>query len=287
MMRLPILWLRGFPFWRRHGFTLIEIVIGLAVVAILAALITPLAFQAFQSSNEEATRTEIEEIFRAIVGNPERGKFGYLGDMGRLPTTLSELLVQGNQPAFHTADGTNEHVGGVGTGWRGPYLLGQFDPNELFVDAWGRPYSYTADPTQGQTNQAGQIISAGPDGALGTGDDIEFPVRPPGLANSQSPVQVTSTLIVTVIVNDIPQPNGLTVEIFSAQDGEQVLNDTKETATDGNAPFRFTIPGGVDVVSATHTSGATTVTRVVTIPVVPGTQVSRQIILKTSARVAM
>lgn len=39
-------------------------------------------------------------------------------------------------------------------------------------DAWGQPLSYTASPTRGS---GFLIVSAGPDGAFGTADDICFP----------------------------------------------------------------------------------------------------------------
>lgn len=259
------------------GSSLIEVLIGLAVVAALVAFLAPLAFQAIEASKEEATRKDVERIFKAIVGAPDQGSFGYLGDMGRLPATLSELVEQGTQTAFHTTDGVTPHVGGVGTGWRGPYLTGQLATSELFKDAWGQAYSYT---NSGGT--AGQIISGGLDGSTGTtGDNILFPV--------QLPVQTSGTLIVTVVVNDIPQPAGVTVDVFVTVNGEQTLpaGNTKQTNVDGKVPFRFTVPHGVSVVRATHTVGATTVTRTVDVPVAAGTQVSRQIVMKTSATVAM
>jgi len=48
---------------------------------------------------------EIQMIKRAIVGNPElksngiRNDFGYVGEMGRLPTSLTELMSRGAQPS--------------------------------------------------------------------------------------------------------------------------------------------------------------------------------------------
>lgn len=259
----------------RRGFTLIEIIIVLAVLAVLLGMLTPMVLRSVQSSSEDATRQDVERIFKAIVGDPQKENFGYLGDMGRLPTTLSELVARGSQPAFHTADGAVEHVGGVGSGWRGPYLTGQFETSDLFKDPWGQPFSYT---NTGPT--AGQIVSGGPDGSVATTEDnLVFPV--------QVPVQTTGTLLVTAIVNDIPQPAGVTVEVFSINNGELGTAVTKTTASDGKVPFRFTVPHGVSVVRTTHTSGGVTVTRTITAPVTAGNQVVRQIIMKTTAAVAM
>lgn len=263
--------------WRQNsrkseeGFTVFELLLVLVVVAILVGLLAPAAFQAIQSSKEETARRELERIFNAIVGDPDRGSFGYLGDMGRLPATLSELVVQGGQPAFHTADGGTPHVGNVGTGWRGPYVTGPFATADLFKDAWGQPLVYTS----------GQIISTGLDGTQGTGDDIVFPV--------QLPVLTTGTLLVTVIVNDIPQPTGVTVKVYSTSNGEQGTPVTRSTPTPSDGkPFRFdNVPHGISVLEASHTASGTTVTRILTVPITAGTQMSRQVILKTSATVAM
>lgn len=261
-----------------RGFTIIEVLVVLGIVAILVALLTPIAFQVIRSQEEDATRTEAERIFKAIMGNPANGNFGYLGDMGRLPKTLLELVQpttdQGTQVAFHTTDGATEHLGGVGTGWRGPYLTAPVATGDLFKDAWGQPYSYT---DTGST--AGQIVSGGPDGVVGNGDDITFPV--------QTPILTTGTLIIAVIVNDIPQPAGLTVDVFSTVNGEQGTAVTKTTAASGAVPFRFTVPHSVSVVRVTHTAAGVTVTRTLTVPVVAGTQVSHTVSMKTSAQVSM
>jgi hypothetical protein len=51
-----------------------------------------------------------------------------------------------------------------GTNWRGPYL------DQLMIDPWGHSYVYTY-PGRHNTN-AYDLVSAGPDGRLGTADDI-------------------------------------------------------------------------------------------------------------------
>lgn len=261
------------------GFTLIEIVTVLAIVAILVGFLAPLAFDSLQSSREDAVQQDLERIFKAIGGDPEQGNFGYLGDMGRLPDTLSELVEPGMQTLFHTEHGGTPHVGNVGTGWRGPYLTGKFATSDLFKDAWGQSLSFTS---TGST--AGQIISQGPDATPNTSDDIKFPVQLPVLTTL-----TTGTIIIVAIVNDVPQPTGLTVDVFSTNsNGEQPSTPTVTMTTAGDGkPFLFTVPHGVSVVRATHTQSSVTVTRTVTIAVSAGTQVSHTIVMKTTATVQM
>jgi hypothetical protein len=125
------------------------------------------------------------------------------------------------------------------------------------------------------------MVSGGPDGQTSTaGDNITYPV--------QLPVQTTGTIIVTVVVNEIPQPGGLTVSVYSTSNGEQgaAVTQTTTTPSDGK-PFRFTVPHGTSTIEASHTSGGTTVTRTITVDVAAGTQLSRTIIMKTSASVVM
>lgn len=256
---------------RDSGFSLIEMSVALAVAAMLIAMLGVVVSRAMQSSRETQTQEQVRQIFDAIVGDPTRGSFGYLGDMGRLPTTLTELVTQGTtQLAFHTT----AHEGNVGAGWRGPYLTSSFTTSDLFTDAWGQALSYT---NTGAT--AGQVISGGPDGVLSTADDISFPV--------QLPVNTTGKLLVTVVVNLIAQPSGLSVSVYSTSNGDQGAAVTLTTAAAGAVPFSFTVPHGVSVVKATHAQGSIIVTRTVNVQVAAGTQGATTISMSTSATVSM
>jgi prepilin-type N-terminal cleavage/methylation domain-containing protein len=253
-----------------HGFTLIEIVISLGVAAALAALLGVAVSRALQSAKETQTQQQVQQTFNAIVGNPAQGNFGFFGDMGRLPASLTELVTQGEQVAYHTTG----NVGTVGTGWRGPYLTAPYATSDIFKDSWGQSLTYT---NTGST--AGQIVSGGADGVVGNSDDISFPV--------QLPVKTTGTLVVTVVVNTIAQPTGLSVSVYSTSNGNQGAATTQTTASLGAVPFTFTVPHGATVIVATHTAGAITVTRTVTVQVSAGTQIATTIQMSTSATVSM
>lgn len=117
------------------GVTLIEMIIVILIVAILGAVayrtVDTTSFQA----KFDATKKEMRELVKGFVGNPDltsdgrRIDFGYVGDMGRLPQSLSALI---------RADGPN---------WKGPYIRNQFiqDTLSFKTDAWGKEYEYNRD----------------------------------------------------------------------------------------------------------------------------------------------
>lgn len=148
----------------RRGFTLLEVIVVIAVISILAAMAAPYVAGMIDQSRRESTRKEMQALHEAIVGDPQGPTAGFAGDMGRLPADLSQLNTRGAQPA--RTYGTL----GVKFGWDGPYMNAGFDPSAHLSDAWGTAYRYGIAP-----DQPGMIRSAGPDRNFGTADDIVFP----------------------------------------------------------------------------------------------------------------
>jgi len=115
----------------RSGFTLIEIAIVIITLAVLATAAMLRMQETVQTAKYESTKTELDHLARAIVGNPQiytagaRGDFGYVGDVGALPATLDNLV---------------QNPGGWST-WRGPYIEAGGD--EFRKDAWGIAYTYS------------------------------------------------------------------------------------------------------------------------------------------------
>jgi len=153
---------------KQAGFTLGEVVIVIAVIAILAAMITPMAVNQIVQKRYDFCREELKNLKIAIVGNPEllesgsRTSFGFVGDVGILPrgTTLDDLLTDNGIPLYTAA-------GVIPWGWRGPYVAEVKDP-------WGRDYLYTS---TANGFIAAQISSLGPDGNPGTGDELSIDIR--------------------------------------------------------------------------------------------------------------
>ncbi len=171
----------------RKGFTLVEVIVILAVLAILAAMAVPVALRMFTVTAENTTNTEMQNLKNGMVGDNsklasnQRSDFGYLGDVGCLPSSLQDLLVK---PASVAAYAFNS-AAQIGAGWRGPYITSGagtgLSTDEITKDQWGNLYTYT--PAGGPAcppNATATFRSAGVngifDGIPPAGDDIDYSV---------------------------------------------------------------------------------------------------------------
>ncbi len=115
-----------------NGVTLVELLVVILIIGILGAVALRTIDATTNQSRFDATRKEMTELIKGIIGNPDlladgvRINFGYVGDMGRLPDSLNALFF---------SEGGN---------WKGPYVTGRFseDRQGWLTDAWGQPYVY-------------------------------------------------------------------------------------------------------------------------------------------------
>jgi general secretion pathway protein G len=201
------------------GFTLLELVVVIAVVGILAAALTPAVIQQVVDARIEETREELAALHAGMVGNPGQSDFGFVGHVGRLPSSLQELVTPGAIPGYTT--GTAR---AIGMGWRGPYVNIGASPTDFLLDGFGRPY-VLAD---------GRVRSAGPDGLANTADDLVYPPSAPRIGGD-----VNVTLRRTQGNRVLVDPLGYRVDLYYPSDGRQ------EVLSDYEAPFSFTnVPVG-------------------------------------------
>ena len=161
------------------GMTFMEVIIMIAIISVIMATGMKANQNVQFREKFENTLLEMQQIKKAIVGNSElksdgiRNDFGYVGEMGRLPTALTELMSIGAQSA-----GLYSSTLHITSGWEGPYLQESFTnfTSGPLTDEFDRTYEWdlTEVPNSGDTISA-RIISRGADKATGgTGIDQDI-----------------------------------------------------------------------------------------------------------------
>ncbi|MBI1290749.1 type II secretion system protein GspG [bacterium] len=130
---------------RRRGFSLVEMLLVLVILATLAAIVIPRFAGRSEQAKVTAAETQITSISTALDS--------FEVDNGFYPPSGEGLTQLTTKPDS-------------ATNWRGPYLK-QGVPN----DPWGAAYVYEF---PGKNNEQGYDLSSlGPDGRAGTDDDIK------------------------------------------------------------------------------------------------------------------
>jgi general secretion pathway protein G len=128
----------------RQGFTLVEMLLVLVILAVLAAIVIPKFSGRSQQAKETAAKSQISSIELALDAFEVDNGFYPAGATG-----LNALVDQPNNAQ----------------NWKGPYLK-----KGVPLDPWGNPYIYTY---PGKNNARGyDLLSTGPDGRAGGDDDI-------------------------------------------------------------------------------------------------------------------
>ncbi|WP_442756670.1 type II secretion system major pseudopilin GspG [Methylocystis sp. JAN1] len=123
---------------RRAGFTLVEMLVVLAIIGSIVGLVGPRVLNYLSESKVKTAQIQMENLASAL-------DLFYL-DAGRYPTTDEGLNALVQRPA------------GVSS-WSGPYLKSAGVPK----DPWGHPYLYRAPGQSGPYD----VGSMGPEGREG------------------------------------------------------------------------------------------------------------------------
>lgn len=132
------------------GFTLLELLVVVAIIGLLAAYVGPRYVAQLNKSEVTAARTQIEAIARALES--------YRLDNGSYPASEIGLNALRNRPRNQPR-------------WNGPYLQ-----KDVPVDPWGNAYSYRLS-NAGNNGRDFELFSFGRDGRPGGSDenaDIRF-----------------------------------------------------------------------------------------------------------------
>jgi general secretion pathway protein G len=126
----------------RKGFTLLELLLVMAILVVLAGLGTAAYGRLGAAQSVKAAKFEIKSIEKICQM--------YQLQVGRFPQSLNDLVV--------LPSGLSQSE------WNGPY----YDNAKVPKDPWKNDFAYSVNEAQGRVF----VTSNGPDGAKGTADDI-------------------------------------------------------------------------------------------------------------------
>jgi len=122
------------------GFTLLELLVVLAIIGLLIGLVAPAALRQLGSAKHKVAQQSVARLVEVLEL--------YNLDVGAFPSTEQGLQALISQPPNVT-------------NWNGPYLKSTTFP----VDPWGHPFLYR-NPSE-RPNHPFDLYSLGSDGAVG------------------------------------------------------------------------------------------------------------------------
>lgn len=130
-----------------RAFTLLEILIVLAIIGLLVGLGVTNFDKIFGGAQQDVAHTFVTVSMKVPLTQ-------FRMDMGDYPTTAEGLQALANPPQNHSER------------WRGPYVA----DGKIPLDPWGEPYQYRYPGTHNKYGY--DLWSKGPDKQDGTADDI-------------------------------------------------------------------------------------------------------------------
>jgi len=225
---------------KNGGYTLIEMILVVVIIGMLASI-------AIQSLNKDentrrfdVTAIEMDRLARAIVGDERlitdgvRTDFGYVGDVGSLPSNLDDLIM--NPGDYST--------------WSGPYIRNDFNENseDYKRDAWNNLYIYTGGITIGSAADGAPITKqfAGTVGELTENSVRGIVYDRAGLPPSDNASNVTVTIF-------FPDGTGSMTDLSS------------EPSRSGEFSFENRIPIGIHLIRAVDAAANDTASKYIAV----------------------
>ncbi len=140
---------RSFPRASAAGFTLLEILVVIAIMALLVGVAVSNIKGIFGNQQETVARMVVRESMKPAL-------FSYKLDVGDYPSTAEGLQALLTAPS------------GKADRWRRKYI--DSNTGKPPLDPWGREYQYAYPGTKNKDDY--DLWSMGPDGISGTADDI-------------------------------------------------------------------------------------------------------------------
>lgn len=162
----------------RSGFTLMEIMVVVVIIAVLASVAGPMIGDIINQGKASATRSKMSSLKSAIVTyKNDVGRYPFVGDKGNVScisaycadavladNVANNVLVNQEVNLGVTGEATcvdsegcwSSFYGKGGRKWKGPYM--DSDPADFMTDSWGTKIRYHA------FDHSLILWSAGPDG---------------------------------------------------------------------------------------------------------------------------
>jgi prepilin-type N-terminal cleavage/methylation domain-containing protein len=177
---------------KEKGFTLIEIVVVLAIIAVIAAFLTPMLFDYLKESKGSRAKADVRNIAAAIANfNRDLQVWPVYSGDSTIATNATILILKTNEGNAAPGDGdyaawnaevSNQYdhldkalgegklAGGVLYSavvkkpgeWKGPYMT------DFKADPWGNKYYVSTKGLHPGSTYAAFVLSAGPNGTIET-----------------------------------------------------------------------------------------------------------------------
>jgi prepilin-type N-terminal cleavage/methylation domain-containing protein len=225
---------------KNGGYTLIEMILVVVIIGILASMAIQSLSKDENTRRFDDTTLEMKKIARAIVGDERlitdgvRTDFGYVGDVGSLPSSLDDLVLK---------------PGGYST-WKGPYVRNNFNENseDYKRDAWNNLYTYSGGITIGSDAGGSPITKQ----FAGTADELTAnSVR--GIVRDQAGLPPSD------------RASNVNVTLYFPDGSGSMTSLSRIPSRSGEFSFDNQIPIGIHLIRAVATSSKDTASKYIAV----------------------